>query len=219
MIELLETVVLRGADAHAGGWFARNVGIKELAGSAARFRAAFAGAGRRLGEGEPPVAPDDLARLRQAGLVAPERWPLAMFARAALLMRALSTLPADEHPNFVRELYRRGDFKEQSAILQSLILLPDPNRFVALAVDACRTNVGDVFEAIACENFYPAKHFPDLNFNQLVIKAFFIGIAVRRIAGLAERKTVELRRMAADYASERRAAGRSVPDDIDLVLS
>jgi hypothetical protein len=219
MIEIVETVVLRGAEARAASWFRRNLGIEELASSTARFRAAFAGAGRRLGEGVPSVAPDDLAQLRQAGLVAPERWQLATFARAALLMRALRTLSADEHPNFMRELYRRGDFREQSAILQSLILLPEPKRFVVLAVEACRTNVGDVFEAIACENAYPAKYFADLNFNQLVIKAFFTGIAVHRIAGLEERKTVELRRMAADYASERRAAGRSVPDDIDLVLS
>jgi hypothetical protein len=218
MVELLESIVLRDADAKAAGWFRHNLS-EGVASSTARFRAAFAGAGRRLGDAEPSMGPDDLARLHQAGLVTPERWPLAMFARAAFLVRALSTLPTDEHPNFIRELYRRGDFREQSAILQSLILLPKPERFVTLAVEACRTNVGDVFEAIACENIYPATHFADLNFNQLVIKAFFVGIAVGRIAGLQARKTAELRRMAADYTSERRAAGRSVPGDIDLVLS
>jgi hypothetical protein len=37
--------------------------------------------------------------------------------------------------------------------------------------------------------------------------------------GLERRKSDELRRMAADYASERRAAGRAVPNDLDLVLS
>jgi hypothetical protein len=208
MVEPLESIVLRGAEARAADWFRRNLG-EELASSTTRFRAAFAGAGRRLGDQEPSIGPDDLARLRQAGLVTPERWRLVIFARAALLVRALGALP----------VYRRGDFREQSAILQSLILLPRPERFVTLAVEACRTNVGDVFEAIACENIYPATHFADLNFNQLVIKAFFVGIAVGRIAGLKERKTAELRRMAADYASERRAAGRSVPGDIDLVLS
>jgi hypothetical protein len=218
MVELLESIVERGAEARAADWFRRSLG-EELASSTTRFRAAFAGADRRLGDHNPSIGPDDLARLRQAGLVAPERWRLATFARAALMVRALGALPADEHLNFVRELYRRGDFREQSAILQSLILLPRPERFVTLAVEACRTNVGDVFEAIACENIYPATHFADLNFNQLVIKAFFVGIAVSRIARLKERKTAELRRMAADYASERRAAGRSVPADIDLVLS
>jgi len=218
MFELVEAVVLRGAEPQAAGWFRRNLDSDQFASSTA-LRAAFAGAGRRLGGTEPELAPDDLAQLRQAGIVAPERWRLTTFARAAILMRALDALPPGQHPGFVRELYRRGDFHEQSAVLQSLILLPEPDRFVALAVEACRTNVRDVFEAIACENIYPAAHFADPNFNQLVIKAFFIGIAVRRIAGLEERKTAELRRMAADYASERRVAGRSVPDDIDLVLS
>jgi hypothetical protein len=102
MIELMETVVLRDAEANAAGWFRRNLG-EGVASSTVRFRAAFAGAGRRLGDDEPSIGPDDLARLHQAGLVSPERWRLAMFARAALLMRALSALPADEHPNFVRE--------------------------------------------------------------------------------------------------------------------
>ena len=83
MIELVETVVLRGAEANAAGWFRRNLG-EGVANSTARFRAAFAGAGRHLGEREPSIGADDLARLQQAGLVTPERWRLAMFARAAL---------------------------------------------------------------------------------------------------------------------------------------
>jgi hypothetical protein len=99
------------------------------------------------------------------------------------------------------------------------MLMPEPSRFVNIAVESCRTNVRDVFEAIACENRYPAAHFADANFNQMVIKAFFTGIPVDRIVGLEQRKSNELRRMAADYASERRAAGRTVPNDLDLVLS
>jgi hypothetical protein len=71
-----------------------------------------------------------------------------------------------------------------------------------------------VFEAIACENPYPAAHFPELNFNQMVLKALFTGVALERVIGLDGRVTPELARMANDYASERRAAGRSVPADI-----
>lgn len=219
MYELIEAVVLRSAEPEAAGWFRRNTATDDLAGSTARFRAAFAGAGRRLGVGVPQLRPEEAAQLRQAGVVAPAGWRLDMFARAAFLLRALRALPSSGHAEFVREVYRRGDFREQAAVLQTLMLLPDPARFVAMAVDACRTNVRDVFEAIACENRYPATHFADANFNQLVIKAFFIGTAVGRIAGLEQRKSTELRRMAADYASERRAAGRPVPDDLNLVLS
>jgi len=52
----------------------------------------------------------------------------------------------------------------------------------------------------------------------MVLKAVFAGVALRRILGLAGRRTPELRRMAGDYASERRAAGRSVPVDLACLL-
>ena len=74
-----------------------------------------------------------------------------------------------------------------------------------------------VFEAVVCENAFVAQHFPALNFNQAVLKAVFLGVSVRRIEGLEARITPELQRMAAGYASERRAAGRVVPADIDYI--
>jgi len=52
----------------------------------------------------------------------------------------------------------------------------------------------------------------------MVLKAAFNGVALTRILGLAERCNPELARMAADFAAERRAAGRPVPDDLSLVL-
>jgi hypothetical protein len=79
--------------------------------------------------------------------------------------------------------------------------------------------VETVFRAIACDNPYPAAHFPEASFNQMVLKAVFVGAPVSRIVGLSRRATPELRRMAEDYASERRAAGRAVPEDVTLVLS
>jgi hypothetical protein len=216
-MQLIEALVLRSAEPNAARWFEDHVATKGV--SATRFRAAFAGAGRRLGESAPQLQSSDTTQLERAGVAAPAQWTLPMFARAAFLLRTLDALPSGEHVEFVREIYRRGDFLEQAALLQTLMLMPDPARFVNIAVESCRTNVRDVFEAIACENRYPATYFADANFNQLVIKAFFTGVAVERIVGLERRKSDELRRMAADYASERRAAGRAVPNDLDLVLS
>ena len=51
----------------------------------------------------------------------------------------------------------------------------------------------------------------------MVLKALFTGVTLARIIGLDERVTPELGRMAADYASERRAAGRSVPEDLSRI--
>jgi hypothetical protein len=132
-------------------------------------------------------------------------------------MRVLPMLAAERQPEFVREVFQQGDNGEREALLASLSMLPQPERFLETAIDACRSHVQSVFEAIACENPYPARHFPDLNFNQLVLKAFFTEVAVKRIVGLTDRLSPELTRMANDYASERRAAGRPVPPDLDQV--
>jgi hypothetical protein len=78
--------------------------------------------------------------------------------------------------------------------------------------------VRTVFEAIAAENPYPARCFSDAAFHQMVLKAIFVGMPVERIEGLSERATPELARMVEGYASERRAAGRTVPEDCARVV-
>jgi hypothetical protein len=159
--------------------------------------AAFSGAARKVGKD---------------GAVVPERgtWGTDEVARAALLVRGAASVSPEE-------LYDRGDNRERQAVLRALPLLGDADRFLPLAIEACRTNVLTIFEAIACENPYPARHFPEANWNQMVLKAAFNGIALARITGLASRSNDELARMANDFAAERRAAGRPVPADLDLV--
>lgn len=115
--------------------------------------------------------------------------------------------------------YQQGDAREQQSWLRAVAFLPDPARFLPLVVDACRTNILPLFESVACENPYPARHFPERNFNQMVLKALFTGVALARILGLPERANPELARMASDYADERRAAGRSIPVDIALAMA
>lgn len=212
----LSSVILLRADPASRDWFAGNWPKDDAPFNVNRFRAVFAGCGRRLRN--IALMPEEWQALRAAGIAAPDIWSLDAIARAALLVRASEVSPAESHADLVRQVYLRGDDREQAAALRALPLLPDPSRFIDLAVEACRTNLQSVFEAIACENVYPAAHFSDAGFNQLVLKALFIGVAVDRIVGLNERNSDELRRMAADYASERRAAGRPVPADIHLVL-
>lgn len=115
--------------------------------------------------------------------------------------------------------FEQGDAREQQSWLRAVALLPEPARFLPQAIDACRTNILPLFESIACENPYPANYFPDLNFNQMVLKALFNGVSLTRIVGLERRLNPVLARMANDYAAERRAAGRTVPADIVLVTA
>jgi hypothetical protein len=180
--------------------------------------AAFAGATRRLGTAPIALTAEERSTLAAAGLPEPQDWPLDQLGRAVLLRTALAAAEPDGHGECVRTLYQRGDNRERIALLRSLALLPAPERFLAIAIEACRTHIEPIFEAIACENPYPARCFPDSAFNQLVLKALFIGVPLARIADLHARVTAELARMARDYAAERSAAGRDVPSDIGLLI-
>jgi hypothetical protein len=181
------------------------------------FLTYYAGIGRRFGQTPPALSFGDADALRRAGIAVPETWSAADFARAALLLRMLQDASPGEVPILVHEIYRTGDNGERQAVLRSLLLLPGPERFLATAIEACRTSVQDVFDAIALDNAYPARFFPELNFNQMVLKALFTGRPLIRVVGLDARRNARLTQMAKDYASERRAAGRNVPEDIALV--
>lgn len=184
------------------------------------FTSAFAAATRRVGKRALEFGTRDLAQLRwTGGRDIPYTWTLDELLRALLLVRAASMLAPDVFQQLVEETYAYGDNRERRAVLRSFALLPQPERFVALAVEACRSSIEPLFEAVACENPYPAAYFPELNFNQMVLKALFIGVPLPRVMGLGRRITPELRRMAADYGSERRAAGRSAPPDIEWLCN
>jgi hypothetical protein len=178
------------------------------------FRAMVASVARRLGadSGRPPKELPSIA-----GETRPH-WTLTDWIRAALIAKALSSVPSERRASIVEQLFEAGEIGEQESILRTLVLFENPELLLPTALLGCRTNARRVFEAIACDNPYPERHFPELEFNQMVIKSIFLEVPVSRIEGLARRSGPELARMARDYASERRAAGRPVPSDVDLVL-
>ena len=85
-------------------------------------------------------------------------------------------LPTASPDGFVTRrdgLLRAWRLGRAAELAQVAALLPDPERFCASSIDACRTNILPLFEAVACENPYPARYFPERNFNQMVLKAMF----------------------------------------------
>jgi hypothetical protein len=176
------------------------------------FRALFASVPRRLGNAASVTldSPPELVAARP-------HCTLTDYLRLWLLTQALPQLASGAEADWLLQLFEAGELGEQVSILRVLPLLPDPARFLETGVQACRTNARDVFEAIVCENPFLAEHFPPLNFNQAIMKAIFMEVPISRVTELTRRITPELSRMAKGYASERRAAGRTVPNDAEFL--
>jgi hypothetical protein len=177
-----------------------------------RLATTFTGLDRRAGREAIVWTAEDQAALGPAAIAT-----TGELARVLLLAAAEERAPAGAYGPVLRRAYDDGDNRERIAVLRALPFLARPAEHLELAIESTRTHVIPIFEALACENPFPAAHFPDLNFNQMALKAAFVGLALARIAGLAKRRTPELARMARDYAAERRAAGRPVPSDLVLL--
>lgn len=147
----------------------------------------------------------------------PERWTKLESARA-LLVLARSDLATPQGAAAVEECFRYADMGELCALYKTLALLPEPQRFVWRAGEGCRSSMKSVFESVACDNPLPVRHFDDVAWRQMLIKALFVEAPLERVFGLEGRLDEETARMALDLADERRSAGRAVnPDSWRLV--
>ena len=144
-------------------------------------------------------------------------WTLDRLARVWWLLQ----LPADDETVYVKtitQLFKAGELNELVALYSALPILAHPEAWRFQATEGIRNNIADVQSAIMLHNPYPADYFDEAAWNQMVLKAFFTDKDVTQITGLAERKNARLAQTLADYAAERRAAGRSLPPNIEMLM-
>ena len=201
--------------ADARGWFDATV-----AGGAVidheRFSLAFDQAPRRLGRVTVSLDGEERTSLGALGLGhLVDGWRLDEMVRAAWLLRAADVLAPDAFERLVEGTWRRGDSLVAQVVLKTLPMLPRPERFLVLALEGARSSLRLVFEALARDNEYPATHFHEVHFNELVLKAVGADIAPDRIVGLHGRMNRELVRLTRAHVALRRAAGRAVPAALD----
>lgn len=149
-------------------------------------------------------------RLGDTPLAASPDWNLTQLARTLLLAQLLEQQAGADQPALLRQLFLWGDDQEKAALLKALDDLDSQGASLDLALQAGRTNNREVFAAIALDNPFAARHYPDRAFHQLVLKALGMGLDSRRIHGLAERRSVDLNQLALDLMEEQLAAEREV---------
>lgn len=121
------------------------------------------------------------------------------------------------------DLYEHGDDAERRGVLRGLQRvagadgLADEWREVGLTLtaDALRTN--DPRLVAAAMGDFARDHLDDHAWRHGVLKLVFMGVPLAVVSGLDGRRDAELADMADRFAAERRAAGRTVPDDLRLI--
>ncbi len=138
-------------------------------------------------------------------------------AGSADAARVLLLHAARPDADALARLYHQGDAAERRAVLLALPHLPYlDDAALPLIEDALRAN--DARLVAAAVGPYAARHLDQHLWRHAVLKCVFVGVPVSAVASLDDRADPELTRMLADYAAERTAAGRRVPDDVRRLL-
>ncbi|MET8879635.1 EboA domain-containing protein [Streptomyces rubiginosohelvolus] len=132
--------------------------------------------------------------------------------RSLLLVEARASLPS------LTRLYEQGTAAERRAVLLTLHLLHLGDTALPLVEDALRAN--DTRLVAAAVGPYAAEHLDAHAWRHAVLKCLFTEVPVTAVARLDDRARgdAELARMLDDFAAERTAAGRPVPEDLRTVL-
>ncbi len=168
---------------------------------------------RRLGKDDLALSQDDLAAAAAARPGwDPRGWSVDEAARILILLAAGGRGPA--FAKRFTDLCQTADAGEAIALYRGLPLYPDAELLEDQAAEGVRSNMRGTFEAVAHRNPYPRERFDENRWNQMVVKALFIGSTMQPIQGLDERANPTLAKILCDYAHERWAAGRPIAPEL-----
>ena len=168
----------------------------------------FSAIPRFLGKQTLEVSADHLqaAQKLRKGLTI-EGWTISQAARVL----TICSYPFPDEQSFLNimdQLFSAAEVTELVALYSALPVLPYPEALNARASEGVRTNMSVVFDAVVLNNPYPCEYLEEGAWNQMVLKALFMGRPMYKIYGLERRSNLSLSKMISDYAHERWAAGR-----------
>ncbi|MFT4115085.1 EboA domain-containing protein [Bradyrhizobium sp.] len=213
-IELVQAWISRSATEDGRNWF--NTTLDGIRHSADTSRLAFAIglAPRRLGKADLTLSAED--RTQAAAIRAnldPGDWSIDQAARIAF---SVASHHGDDAAfvSWFDGFCATAGINELIALCRGLPVYPAPTLIEPRAREAVRSGMRPVFEAVAHCNPYPVEYFAEDAWNQMVVKAFFIGAHLWPIQALDRRGNPRLARMLVDLAQERWAAGRPVSGEV-----
>ena len=169
---------------------------------------------RRLGKADLSLNAAELARADalRPGLDLCD-WSIDQLARVAL-MAASHTGDDAAFASRFDGFCATAEINELIALCRGLPVYPNAALLEPRAREAVRSGIKPVFEAVAHRNPYPRETFAEDAWNQMVVKAFFMGSTLWPIQGLDDRGNPRLARMLVGLAQERWAAQRAVSGEV-----
>jgi hypothetical protein len=169
---------------------------------------------RRLGKADLALPAAELARADalRSGLDLSD-WSVDQLARIAL-MAASHTGDGAAFAARFDGFCATAEINELIALCRGLPVYPNAALMEPRAREAVRSGMKPVFEAVAHRNPYPRETFAEEAWNQMVVKAFFMGSTLWPIQGLDNRANPRLARMLVGLAQERWAAQRPVSGEV-----
>ncbi len=213
-IALADDWISRAANENALTWFRETIGHIKRAPQGDPLAMAIGLAPRRLGRADLALTPDDRARAMalRPGLD-PSEWSVDQAARIAF---ATASYAGDDaaFAGWFDGFCATAGLNELIALCRGLPVYPAAEMLEPRAREGIRSGIKPVFEAVAHRNPYPVEWFSEDAWNQMVVKAFFIGSHLWPIQDLDRRGNPRLARMLVDLAEERWAAGRPVSGEV-----
>jgi hypothetical protein len=206
---LLKRLIQKNVSPDAWKWL-ENEGRNTAAGELSRFNIAFVSMPRKTARSPLAVTAEEQAALKDLRThFTINGWTTDQLARVWLLMQLDATEKA-HYIDAIENLFLNAEMSELVALYSALPVLAYPEAWRKRCAEGVRSNIGQVLDAVICNNPYPAEQLDQAAWNQLVLKAIFTEKPVLEIVGLKTRRNINLARSLSDYAHERWAARRDV---------
>jgi hypothetical protein len=207
---LADEWISRATHQRGVSWFRGAISEVVDASSDRALSVAIGLAPRRLGKADLSLTAEDKAKATtlRTGLD-PSDWSVDQLARIAFMVASHTGEDAAFAGRF-DNFCSTAEVNELIALCRGLPVYPAAALLEPRAREAVRSGMKPVFESVAHKNPYPGETFTEEAWNQMVVKAFFIGSSLWPIQGLDQRGNPRLARMLVGLAQERWSADRPV---------
>ena len=209
LAKMFNEIIARTVSNDTWTWLTTQAKDLNAGASTTLFNIGFVAMPRRTGKGPLGLTAEEvetIGEIRKGTKL--EDWTIDRLARVWWLLQRDGD--REDYVFGIENLFLNGEMNELIALYSALPFLAHPEQWKKRCAEGIRSNIGQVLEAIMCNNPYPSEQLDEPAWNQLVLKAIFTEKPLLSIYGLQERANRSLANSISAFAHERWAARRQV---------